>query len=132
MARDLILGRLHQDMACAIALTIVENPHVVANLEAITLHDTAMRPLGTVRNWLTDTDPLDQATREYLSAKREASMVPARRPGQSDWVTVSGVKKRESATQRACRARELGRALLAERGILTQARKAGLSLIGVD
>jgi hypothetical protein len=131
MARDLLLGRLDRDLACAIALTILEDPCVTVNLEAITLHDGAMRPVGTVRGWLTN-DPLDVATGEYLSARREASMIPPRRPGQSDWVAVSGAKRRELANQKACRARERGWALLAERGFLARARKAGLHLIGVE
>jgi hypothetical protein len=132
MPRDLILGQLPKDLACAIALHIIEDNRVVANLEALTLHDERMRPLGTVRDWLAGDDPLDVTTRDYLKAKREASMTTMPRPGQSAWAAASATRTRDAANQRARQARDLGRMLLAERGVLAHARQKGLPLIGVD
>ena len=131
MARGLILGQLEPDTACAVALALVEMPRVVVSLEAVTLHDAHMRPLGTARDWLTD-DPLDAAVRDYLRAKREANMTTARRPNQPPWVAAAAVKTRDQATHRALAARDAGRLLLEERGFFAKARKAGLKVIGVD
>ncbi len=131
MRHDLILGQLDRDLACAIALNLVEEPGVVANLESITLHDSHMRPLGTVRDWLSD-DSLDVATRDYLHARREASTAGMRRPGQTGWAVASGIKARDAANERARLARDLGRTLLVERGILAAAKRAGLKLLGVE
>jgi hypothetical protein len=132
MSSALILGQLHPDMACAIALAIVEDSRVVANLEGITLHDVAMRPLGTHRGWLEGNDPLIVATREYMRAKREATMTTAPRPGQSGWGAASAAKTRDTANARAREARDRGRALLAESGILAHARQTGLKLVGAE
>jgi hypothetical protein len=132
MSRDRILGQLDRDLACAVALGLVEDPRVVANLDVITLHDAFMRPLGAERDWLRGDDPLDAATRDYLQARREAAMTTVYRPGQSAWGAASAIKARDGATSRARQARDLGRALLAERGVLARARQAGLKLLGID
>jgi hypothetical protein len=132
MNRDRILGQLDRDLACAIALGLVEGPHVVANLESVSLHDEPMRLLGSVRNWLDGDDPLDAATRDYLRAKRDASAAAVRRPGQAPWGMAAAVKARDLANERARQARDLGRMLLAERGVLAQARRAGMKLVGAD
>jgi hypothetical protein len=130
MNREMILGQIHPDMACAIALGILEDTRVTVNLEAITVHDTQMRPIGTVRNWLSDDDPLDLATHEYLQARRQAAMTDPL-PRQGAWAAASSQKNREDALERAKRARDRGNSLLAERGVLAHARRSGLKLIGV-
>src|ERR1700732_1069868 len=66
MSSELILGRVHPDLACAVALAIVEDPSIVATVEALTVHGPGMRPLGTVRGWLRADDPLHAATNQYL------------------------------------------------------------------
>jgi hypothetical protein len=132
MSSDLLFGQLHPDVACAIALAIVEDPRVVANVDSLTLHDKNMRPLGTISGWLNSDDPLRVVTRDYLQAKREASMTTMRRPGETGWAAASAARTRDGANQRAREARDLGRALLAERGALAHARNSGLKLIGVE
>ena len=132
MSQPLILQQLDRDLACAVALALVEHPRVVASLEAVTLHDAQMRPLGTERDWLRGDDALVKATRDYLGARREANQATVRRPGQTGWAAASGIKARDAATARAVQARELGRGLLAERGVLARARAAGLKVLGVD
>jgi hypothetical protein len=132
MKRNFILGRLDPDLACAIALGLVEWPRVVANLEAVTLHDEGMRPVGTVNGWLDLNDPLDAATHAYLAARREASQTTMRRPGQSPWVAASATKTRELANKRAVEARDRGRSLLLERGVLASAKRLGLKVLGDD
>jgi hypothetical protein len=132
MQRGLLLGQVPRDVACAVALGVVEDPRVVPTLESVTLYDERLRPLGTLPNWLNGNDPLDVATRDYLRAKREANMTTAPRPGQTAWGFASAARSRDGANQRARQAREVGRGLLAERGVLTYARTAGLKLIAVD
>jgi hypothetical protein len=129
MSRGLILGQLDRDLACAIALGLVESPRVAANPDAITVHDGAMRPLGTVRGWLDGDDPLDGATRDYLQARCEAYATTTPRPGQPPWMAAAAVRTRDGANQRARTARELARDLLTQRGTFTQARAAGLKAI---
>jgi hypothetical protein len=131
MNREMILGQIHPDMACAIALGILEDCRIIVNLEAITVHDGQMRPLGTTRNWLSDSDPLDVVTREYLLSRRQASMTDPL-PRQGSWAAASSQKTREESLERAKRARDRGNSLLAERGVLAYARRSGLKLIGVD
>jgi hypothetical protein len=131
MRPDLILGQFDRDLACAIALNFVEDPRVVANLDCITLHDVNMRLVGSERDWLGD-DPLEATTRDYLQARRDASLAKVSRPGQPAWGMASGVKARDAANEKARQARDLGRALLAERGTLAAARRAGRKLLGVD
>jgi hypothetical protein len=130
--RTPILGQLDRDVACAVALAIVEHPNVIANLDSVTLLDASMRPLGTEPNWLGGDDPLDTLTRDYLRARREASTASVRRPGQTGWAAASAVKTRDEAIRRAQQARERGRALLVERGVIAGARQAGLKVLAAD
>ena len=58
-----ILGRLDRDLVCAVALALVEYPQVIVNLEAVTLLDARMQPLGTEPGGLGGNDPLDTLTR---------------------------------------------------------------------
>jgi hypothetical protein len=132
MNRGLLLGHIPRDLACAFALGVVEDPRVVATLESVTVYDDRLRPLGKLPNWLLGDDPLDVATREYLRAKRDATMTTVPRPGQTAWGFASAARARDGANDRARKARDVGRGLLAERGVLTQARQAGLKLIAVD
>jgi hypothetical protein len=126
MQRLPILGQLDRDLACAIALGLIEDPHVAASPEAITLLDMNMRPLGTERDWLAGDDPLDVATRDYLVARREAATASVRRPGQTGWGSASAIKARDGTAGRARAAHELGRLLLAQRGVLANAPGAAL------
>jgi hypothetical protein len=130
MKRAPILGQVDPDLACAVALGLVEWPRVEVRLEAITVHDTEMRVVGTVSDWLTPEDALDAATHTYLSARREAGLTTMRRPGQAPWVAAAAIKTRDLANKRAVEARDLGRALLIERGVLEHAREAGLTVLG--
>ena len=125
MARDLLLGQLDPDLACAIALNFVEHDQVVITLEALTLNDPHQRTSRTQAGWLSNTDPLDQFTREYLSARREA-MQSTSRASQSGWAGASAVKSREAANARAIQARSKAAQLLQARGVFRQARSLGL------
>jgi hypothetical protein len=129
MQRLPILGQLDRDLACAIALGLIEDPHVAANPEAITLLDMNMRPLGTERDWLAGDDPLDVATRDYLVARKEVAAASVRRPGRTAWGSAGAIKARDGAADRACVAREKGRMLLVQRGVLANARGAALEAV---
>ncbi len=128
----LLLGAVPHELACAVALGIVEDPRIAAGPEAVTVYDARMRQLGTVPNWLAGNDPLDAATRDYLEARREATMTTVRRPGQSAWNFASATRARDGANERARQARALGRGLLAERGVLAYAQGNGLRVISLD
>jgi len=129
VSRGLILGKLDRDLACAVALGLVESPHVAANPDAVTVLDEYMQSVGTLRGWLDGDDPLDAATREYLRSRIEAYQTTTPRPGQPPWMAAAAIRTRDAANQRARAARERGRALLAERGTLDVARAAGLPVI---
>ncbi len=129
MSRDPILGKLDRDLACAVALSIVEAPHIVVNLESVTLHDERMRPLGTERDWLRGNDPLDAVTRDYLTARRAVNQAGVRRPGQTGWAAASSIRAREEAIRKAQEMRDLGFTLLCERGLIAWARRTGLKLL---
>ncbi len=132
MNSKLLLGTVPHELACAVALGIVEDPHIAPNADAVTVYDAHMRPLGTVPNWLAGNDPLDAATRDYLRAKREATMTTVRRPGQSAWNYSAATRARDGANERARQARALGRGLLAERGVLDYAQGNGLRVMTLD
>lgn len=129
MMRDPILGQLDRDLACAIALGIVEAPRVVANAQVITLHDARMRSLGSLPSWLDTDDPLDQATRACLLARQEAIQAGAKNRGQGGWAASSAIKQREEANRRAIEAKNLAMQLLQQRGVLAAARAQGLRVM---
>jgi hypothetical protein len=113
--RGLLLGELDRDLACAIALGFVEAPHVRADLEVIWILDVTGRPLASQSPWLDTTDPLDVATREYLTSRRALGKDFPNRPETS--------RKVFDARQRV-------RELIAERGVLRKARAAGYVVAG--
>ena len=128
MSRGLLCNVLDRDLACAVALGLVDRPGVVVNPQTITLQDAQMRPAGSVTDWLQGEDPLDVATREYLQARQEA-ILSGPKPNAKPWEATARTKAREAANQRAIAARIRGRALLEERGVLARARAEGLRLI---
>ncbi len=117
MKRDLLLGEVDRDLACAIAPGFVEDPRVVAELEVIQIRDAAMRPLASQSGWLNTPDPLDAATREYLTARRAMARVPSGEARQAAACKLITVKQRV-------------RRLLVARGVLRKARAAGLTVAG--
>jgi len=120
MRPDLILNVLPRDLACAIALAFVEVPGVSVNLQAVTLKN------GAQPNWLNDADPLEAATREYLTAKVQVAQSSSTwKPGGNAWGSAGGVKQREEAVKRSVAARAAAQKLLAERGVLDFARGKG-------
>jgi hypothetical protein len=74
----------------------------------------------TQTNWLNGDDPLDEATRDYLKARREA-MQNGPRPAQSGWAAASAARARDTANQRALQARARARQILEQRGVINQA-----------
>lgn len=126
MRPEMILDVLHRDLACAIALAFVEVPGVSVNLNAITLHDSQMKPKGTQQNWLDDQDPLEALTREYLTAKQQVAQSSSTwRPGGNAWGSAGATKQREEGLKRSLAARKTAQQLLTERGVLAYARGKG-------
>jgi hypothetical protein len=127
MSREPILGRLDRDLACAIALGIVDYPLLTVTPEAVTLRDEAMRELGTERGWLDGDDPLDTATRAYLEGRRDA-MLAGTRLSQGGWAGAAAVREREKGNQQANQAKIKAREILDQRGTLTVARDIGMRI----
>ena len=128
MSRGLLGNVLDRDLACAVALGFVDLPRVATNPQTITIHDANMRPLGSVPDWLNSSDPLDVATREYLQARQEATL-SGPKLNAKPWEATARTKAREVANQRALAAKARGKALLDERGVLTQARADNLRVL---
>ena len=118
---------LHPDLACAIALSIVDNPHVTASLDALVVTDPRLGSSRTQTGWLNGTDPLLITTREYLTARRDA-MLASPRGAPSAWAASSAVKTRETANARAIQARARALRLLQDRGVLHLARRSGMTV----
>jgi hypothetical protein len=113
------LGGLDRDLACAIALGFVDDPHVIADLESIAVLDADKRLLASQSGWLSTLDPLDVATREYLRAQRALARASRERGGERDEVA----RKAYAAKGRVWR-------LLKVRGVLRMAREAGFAVVG--
>lgn len=118
---------LHPDLACAIGLGLVDDPNVTASLDALVVTDPRSRTTHTQPGWLDGADPLVLATREYLTARRDV-MLSVPRPTQAPWAASSAVRVREAAAARANQARARGLKILQVRGVLQQARSAGLTV----
>jgi len=129
MRADPILGQLDRDLACAIALGYVEKPQVVANANAITVHDARMQPIGTVADWLAGDDPLDRLTFDYLHGRHQAMQAGTKKIGQGGWAGSAAIKAREEGNRRANDAKKQAYQLLTERGVLAAARQEGLRVI---
>ncbi len=128
MSRGLLCNVLDRDLACALALGFVDMPRVTANPQTITIHDANMRLVGSVPEWLAGDDPLDVATREYLSARQEAAL-SGTKPNAKPWESAARAKARDEATKRALEAKGRGKKLLDERGVLARAREEKLRVI---
>lgn len=128
MVGDLILGKLDPDVACAIALEIVECPRVGVCLEGVTLYNERLERIAVERDWLLPDDELHQATRDYLVARR-AMHRAAPRPGDyGSWAAATAARTRQQAITQALEARLKARLLLIERGIISTARKSGMTV----
>ena len=130
MPRELILNKLDPDLACAIALGLVEHNFIQANLESITIHDEDFQVLGQQTNWLTEDDPLDQATRDYLVARHQALLAGHHSESDNAWAAAEAIGTREEANRRAIAARTTARAILDERRVLESAKAAGMTVLG--
>jgi hypothetical protein len=118
---------LHTDLACAIALGVVDNPNITASLDSLVIVDARLRTTRTVTGWLNGADALAVATREYLTARRDA-MLSGSRPGQSAWAASAAIKARETANMRANLARNTALKILQDRGVLHHAPGAGMTV----
>jgi hypothetical protein len=117
MSRGMLCDVLDRDRACAVALGFIDMPGVAANVHTLTIHDANMQPLGSVSDWLDDSDPLDAATRVYLQARLEAAN-SAPKAGARPWEAAARTKARDEANKRGLEARARARAILEERGVL--------------
>lgn len=116
------------DLACAVALGLVEHPRLLANARQVTITDHRGQTLSVHPNWLSPADPLQQLTLEYLRAREEAQKTTSK-PAYGGWGAAAGVKVRDEAVMRASAAKKQAAALLAERGALTRAGTLGLRVV---
>ncbi len=121
LMRGSAVEHLEHDLACGIALGFFEHRRARVTLEALTLYDAHLRVMRMVSPWLGDTDPLDWATHDYLTARRnmwrDAASLPV--PPQA----------RAEAMADAAAARARAHALLLERDAWARARAAGLVVL---
>lgn len=116
------------DLACAVALGLVEHPQLVANARQVTITDHRGQAVSVHPNWLSPADPLQQLTLEYLRAREEAQNTTSK-PAYGGWGAAASVKTREEAVMRANAAKKQATALLTERGALTRAKTLGLRIV---
>lgn len=116
------------DLACAVALGLVEHPRLLANARQVTLTDQRGQTLSVHPNWLSPADPVQQLTLEFLRAREEAQKTTAK-PAYGGWNATAGVKVRDEAVMRANAAKRQAAMLLAERGALTRASTLGLRIL---
>jgi hypothetical protein len=118
---------IEHDLACGIALGFFEYRRARVTLEAVTLYDRNLRVRDLKSNWL-GTDPLDQATREYLEARR-ALMRIAGAGGKDAWSSPATAEEREDGLAQVVAARARARDILKERDAWSRARQAGMEIL---
>ena len=129
MPRDPILGLLDRDIACAIALGVVESPLVTITPEAVGIIDPRTRATRTLAGWLDGSDPLDVAVREFLQARKDAMRAAPSGAGGA-WSSASTIKNRDAANQKAIAAKNRALAFVKERNVVQSARLAGFRVMG--
>ena len=118
------------DLACAVALGIVEAPRMVVNLHQINVLDQRGTIMQSATNWIIPSDPLHQLTRHYLEARTEAQKASSSNTYMKGYGNSTGIKSRDEANQRANLAKSKARQLLAEHGVLARAQSLGYRLLG--
>ncbi|MFT3880464.1 MAG: hypothetical protein QM703_12480 [Gemmatales bacterium] len=120
---------LDADLACAIALGVVENSRMVTTIQQVNVLDSS----GLVvphKNWLRETDPLHQLTKQYLQAKAESQQSGVHQRPQAGWNMEAALKARDQANERAMLILIQARQLLEARGVLKRAKLEGLRILG--
>ena len=128
MVSNLILGKIDPDIACAIALDLVECPRVSVCLEGISVYDERLQQRGVERDWLHPDDELHQATRDYLMARRAMQKATPRYGETGGWAVASATKNRQQALNQALEAKVRARLLLIQRDVFKAARQAGMTV----
>lgn len=122
-----IVEYIEHDLACGIALGLFEHRRARVTLEAITLYDKSFRVRDLKPNWL-GADPLDQATRAYLEARRALMRITG--AGENGkWSSAKAAKAREDALAQAMAAKTRARDILMERDAWSRARQAGMDIL---
>jgi hypothetical protein len=121
-----IVASIEHDLACGIALGFFEHRRARVTLEAITLYDQNFRVRNLEPNWL-GSDPLDQATRAYLEARRAMTQVAAGEQGS--WSSAAAAMARDEALARAMAAKAQARDILTQRDAWSRARQAGMVIL---
>lgn len=118
------------DLACAVALGIVEAPRWIVNQQQINILDPRGATLQSANNWLIASDPLHQLTKHYLDARTEAQKASSANTYMKGYGNSTGIKTRDEANQRANLAKCKARQLLAEHGVLARAQSLGFRVQG--
>ena len=119
---------LNLDVACAVALGLVEHPSVNVNYTTIVFIDPESRSEYRQSDWLDCSDPLHRATQDYLEARDEIlrSQSTYQRAG---WSNIGASRSRELAAKRAKDARSRGIAIVHERKVVDVAKAAGFNVL---
>jgi hypothetical protein len=127
LSRSRIVKHIEHDLACGIALGFFEHRRARVTLEAITLYDRGFRVRDLRPNWL-GAEPLDQATRLYLEARR--ALTRSTGAGTNGkWSSSAGATEREDALAQAMAAKLRARALLLKRDAWSRAREMGMEVL---
>ncbi|MBY0525544.1 MAG: hypothetical protein K2R98_19220 [Gemmataceae bacterium] len=119
---------LDHDLACAVALGIVEHRWVRVTLEAITLLDARMQLHKVEAEWLTGDDPLKEATRRYLEARRALSRGTIAGPSGA-WSMAAAARARDASLRQALEAKSAARRFLVERDAFARAKALGMTIL---
>lgn len=123
-----MLPLLDSELACAVALGVVEHPRLIANVYQITLLDHRGQALACLQDWLQESDRLHQLTKVNLKARAEAQQANVHYDCKSCWSASSATMTSDTATQLVIQTRTLSKQLLAKRGVFTKAQSLGLRL----
>src|SRR5262245_11431405 len=105
------------DLACAVAVNLVEHPMLRVTPVAVTLLDARQQTVDQVSGWASAADPLHMLARDYLMARRDAMLATTKGTG-SHWGYSGAARGRDLANRKAIQAKNQARTLLEERGVL--------------
>jgi hypothetical protein len=114
------------DLACAVALGLIDSDRLVATAHQLTVLDPSARAVGVYSHWLRSDDPLHRATSDYFTARAAAVETPTTKSGITSWLRRDSQQAASPSLDRATRAKQLARKLLTERGVFARAARLGL------
>lgn len=119
---------VEHDVACGIALGVIDGGATTVTLETITRFDPTTRKHVSRTGWLQVYDTFGELTRECLLT-RQKILAATPRPNAPAWERARQIKEREEASTRFIRLRTEALRLLETRGVLAHARRVGMKIL---